>query len=78
MSDACKRERCVEYLEMRAEIESLNKSLLVHMEGYLDAQADIERLRGLLFDVLATKQISPLPMWLRGEIKAALAGKETT
>ena len=42
------------------------------------AQAEIERLRGLLFDVLATKQISPLPMWLRGEIKAALAGKETT
>ena len=41
-----------------------------------DAQAEIEWLRGLLWDVLATKQISPLPLWLRAEIKDALAGKE--
>ena len=46
-------------------------------EQLAERDAEIERLRGLLFDVLATKQISPLPMWLRGEIKAALAGKET-
>jgi hypothetical protein len=30
---------------LEAEIESLNKSLLIHMEGYLDAQTEIERLK---------------------------------
>ena len=60
--------------EKDVEIEKLYEIMrqdTADRNGYLD---EIETLRGLLFDVLATEQISTLPMWLRGEIETALDG----
>ena len=64
--------------ERDAEIESLNKSLLVHMEGYLDAQAEIERLQRACVGAIRFLGLVKNPDAHRAEalLRAALAGKQ--